>query len=99
DMQTDPLHQVNGMPAAKYFGYAAELLKVNPPHLTDQPIVARMRRLGIEVGRSFDLEAADPAVQRALAEVPAAGLAARDAKLPPLASVVNGWEVNTPAMG
>ena len=42
------------MSADKYFTYAAELLKVNPPHITDEPIVARMRRIGIEVGRSFD---------------------------------------------
>ena len=29
------------MPADKFFAYAAELLKINPPHITDQPIVAQ----------------------------------------------------------
>ena len=29
-------------------------MKVNPPHITDEPIVARMKRIGIEVGQSFD---------------------------------------------
>ena len=29
------------MPAAKYFAYAAELLKLHPPHITDQPIIAQ----------------------------------------------------------
>ena len=37
------------MSADKYFTYAAELLKLHPPHITDEPIVARMRRIGIEV--------------------------------------------------
>jgi hypothetical protein len=35
DMKTPPKIQVDRMPAGKYFAYAAELLKVNPPHLTD----------------------------------------------------------------
>src|SRR6478752_5015817 len=50
DMKTPPKAQVDTMPADKYFAYAAEVLKVNPPHLTDQPILARMRRIGIVPG-------------------------------------------------
>jgi hypothetical protein len=42
------------MPAGKFFAYAAEVLKVQPPHLTDQPIVALMRRIGLGPGKSFD---------------------------------------------
>src|SRR3954468_17102173 len=51
DMKTPPKVQVDTMPAGKYFAYAAELLKVNPPHITDEPILAQMRRLGIEPGK------------------------------------------------
>ena len=56
------------MTVDKYFGYAAELLKVNPPHPTDQPIVARMRRgSGIESAESHaDFGKAALAVKRAL---------------------------------
>ena len=43
------------MPADMFFAYAAELLKLQPPHITDQPIIARLKRIGIEVGKSFDL--------------------------------------------
>ena len=50
--------QVDSMPAGKYFAYAAEILKLQPPHLTDQPIVARMKRIGLEPGKSFDLDKA-----------------------------------------
>ena len=32
----------------------AELMKVNPPHAIDQPIVARMKRIGLKVGESDD---------------------------------------------
>ena len=54
DMKTPPKIQVDTMSADKYFTYAAEVMKVNPPHITDEPIVARMKRIGIEVGKSFD---------------------------------------------
>src|SRR5256885_7739363 len=51
DMKTPPKTQVDTMPADKYFAYAAELLKIHPPHITDQPIVAQMKRIGIEPGK------------------------------------------------
>ena len=58
DMKTPPMVQVDTMPAATYFACAAELLKLHPPHLTDQPIIAQMKRLGIEPGKSFDVRQA-----------------------------------------
>ena len=72
DMKTPPKIQVDTMPADQYFAYAAELLKLHPPHITDQPILAQMKRLGIEPGKSFDFGKLDPAVQKAL-ETRAAG--------------------------
>ena len=57
DMKTPPKVQVDTMPADKYFAYAAELLKLQPPHITDEPIIARMKRIGLEPGKSFDLAA------------------------------------------
>ena len=56
------------MPADKYFTYAAELLKLHPPHITDQPIIAQMKRIGIEPGKSFDFAKLDPAVQTGVDE-------------------------------
>src|SRR5437764_582351 len=38
DMKTPPKIQVDIMTAGAYFTYAAELLKLQPPHLTDEPI-------------------------------------------------------------
>ncbi len=99
DSKTPPLDQVNNMPAARYFAYAAELMKANPPHITDQPIVARMKRIGIEVGKSFDASKVDPAVKSALDAAPADGLRLMKEKLPTLALVENGWQMNTTTMG
>ena len=99
DMKTPPMTQVNAMSGRAFFTYAAELMKVIPPHLTDQPIVARMRRLGIEPGMSFDYDAADPAVRNALDRAVTDGLANIKAKVPTLAKVVNGWQIMTDSMG
>lgn len=99
DMKTPPLVQVNTMPAKTYYTYAAELLKVNPPHPTDQPILARMQRIGLEAGKSLDFDRLDPAVRQALEAAPADGLKAMQEKLPTLARVVNGWQMNTDSMG
>ena len=73
DMKTPPKVQVDTMAADKFFAYAAELLKVSPPHVTDQPIIARLKRIGIEPGKSFDLAKADPAIRNALTSVPEDG--------------------------
>ncbi len=99
DMKTPPKVQVDTMPAGKYFTYAAELLKVHPSHATDQPIVARMKKIGIEAGKSFDMSKFDPAVQKALESAPEAGQKLMAWKLPTLARVANGWSMNTDTVG
>jgi len=99
DMKTPPKTQVDTMPAAKYFAYAAELLKTHPPHLTDQPILAQMRRIGIEPGKSFDMQTLDPAIRTALEGVPTTAQKLMDWKVASLARVVNGWSMNTDTMG
>ena len=99
DMKTPPKTQVDTMPADKYFAYAAELLKLQPPHITDEPIIAQMKRIGIEPGRSFDMSKLDPAVQKALQSVPEDAQQLIKWKLATLARVVNGWSMNTDTMG
>ena len=99
DMKTPPKIQVDTMTASKYFAYAAELLKLHPPHVTDQPILAVMRRIGIEAGKSFDIDKIDPNVKKALESVPDAAQKLMRWKVPTLAKVVNGWSMNTDTMG
>jgi hypothetical protein len=99
DMKTPPKIQVDTMPAGKFFAYAAELLKLHPPHLTDQPIITMVRRIGIEPGKSFDIDKLDAAVKKALESVPEAAQKLMQWKVPTLARVVNGWSMNTDTMG
>ena len=99
DMKTPPKTQVDTMPADKYFTYAAELLKLHPPHTTDQPIIAQMKRIGIEPGKSFDFAKLDPAIKKALESVPEEAQRLMTWKVPTLARVVNGWSMNTDTMG
>lgn len=99
DMKTPPKVQADTMPGSRYFAYAAELLKVNGPHLTDEPILARMKRIGIEAGKSFDIEKIDPAVKKALDAAPASAQQLMEWKVKTLARVANGWSMNTDTMG
>jgi hypothetical protein len=99
DMKTPPREQVDTMPAGRFFAYAAELMGQQPPHITDQPILAQMKKLGIEPGKPFDIAKVDPIIARALDTAPEAGQKLMDWKLPTIARVVNGWSMNTDTMG
>jgi hypothetical protein len=99
DMKTPPKTQVDTMPAGKFFAYAAEILKRHPPHITDEPILAQMKRIGIERGKSFDIDKLEPAIKTALATVPEDALKLMAWKTRSLARVENGWSMNTDTMG
>ena len=99
DMKTPPKIQVDTMPASKYFAYAAELLKLHAPHITDQAIIAQMKRIGIEPGKSFDFDKLAPAVKKALESAPEDAQRLMKWKVATLARVVNGWSMNTDTMG
>jgi hypothetical protein len=99
DMKTPPKTQVDTMAADKYFAYAAELMKLQAPHVTDQPMVARMKRLGIEPGKSFDLSKVGPVERKALEDAPAAAQKLMEWKVATIARVANHWSMNTDTMG
>jgi hypothetical protein len=99
DMKTPPKTQTDTMPAAKYFAYAAELLKLHPPHLTDEPIIAQMKLIGIQPGKSFEYDKLDPVVQNVLEKARADAQQLMAWKIPTIARVANGWSMNTDTMG
>jgi hypothetical protein len=99
DMITAPLDQVNALSGLEFFRYGAELMKVHPPHVTDWSTIARLRRIGIEAGQSFDADALDPGIRQALDLAPGNAQKVLHARLPGLARIANGWQLNLDTMG
>ncbi|UFS58167.1 DUF1254 domain-containing protein [Subtercola endophyticus] len=99
DMTTEPLKLVNSLSAVEFFGWAAKILAVNPPHATDFSVMARIARLGIVPGQPFDASgfSADQ-----LAEFEAGAKAAQQEfmlTLPKLGTHANGWTSYLDTMG
>jgi hypothetical protein len=94
-----PVEIVDHMPPLDYFRKAVDLMKDNPPHLTDWSMIARLKRIGVEVGKSYDIEKLDPVVRDALGQAATDGQKTMRAELATLARVVNGWQLNTDTMG
>ncbi|SDZ00622.1 DUF1254 domain-containing protein [Herbiconiux ginsengi] len=99
DLTGDPLHIVNGLPAIDYFGYAARLVQLYPPHATDFSVLARIARIGFVPGDDFDGSGFDADGLAALEAGKADALAHQLAELPTLARVASGWSMNTDTMG
>ena len=99
DTTTPPLEQVAALSATAFFTLAAKLMEQQPPHLTDWSTLARMERIGLTVGKPFNPPDLLPQVAQALERVPADVLRLMRAKVPTLAPVVNGWQMNTEMMG
>jgi len=99
DMKTPPATQVLEMSPEKYFGYGAELMKVNKPHDTDWSQISRLKRIGIVPGESFDLAKAPAAVATGVKRAHADGIKTMLAALPSMAPVIEGWQTNNSSMG
>jgi len=56
-------------------------------------------RIGIERGKSFDIDKLDPAIKTALETAPKDALTLMAWKVSSLARVANGWSMNTDTMG
>lgn len=60
-----PKRAVDKMSADVYFAYASELLRVNPPHVSDAPFLDRMKRVGFVAGEKFDVTSLPKPLRRA----------------------------------
>lgn len=96
DTKTEPLRLINQMPAVEYFNYGLEIMKLNPPHLTDWSILARMKRIGLEPGKSIN---SDKVSSDKLSKGAADGLKLMREKAPSIAHVTNGWQMSTDTIG
>lgn len=99
DMTTPPLDQVVEMSPEAFYSYGMELMALHPPHLLDQPILARMKLLGLEVGRAVVLEGMGDRAAAALRTAPTRARERMSAVEPRLSPIVNGWSLPTFGMG
>lgn len=99
DMKTPPVDQVANLDAAKFFALFAELMKRNPPHAADYPMLLRMEKLGIVPGQSFDLAKANPAVRAALSRATTDGYKRIVDRRRTFAIPRNGWMTATGMIG
>ncbi len=74
DMKTPIPAQVQALSMNDYFSYLARLWKTNPPTAQDAPIVARMAKIGLIPGQSFDSSKLSEIDKEALNPAPKSGL-------------------------
>lgn len=98
DMSAPP-DQVDKMDAATFFAMFAELMKDNPPHANDYPVLDRMKGIGIVPGKSFSLSSAPKELQEALNASPADALRRIKAAWTKSGVAANGWRTNLTAVG
>jgi hypothetical protein len=58
-VDTPPLERVQTMDAGAFFGRFARLMKDNPPAPADAKMVKTLKKLGIQLGRDFDIGVVD----------------------------------------
>jgi len=99
DMKTPPPVQLARMSAEAYFEMFAALMKNNPPHELDWPMVVQLRQIGIVPGEDLDFSSLAPDTQAALkraigdAQKMIADKAQRSGEL------VNGWQIAREGIG
>ena len=93
DMKTPPKVQVDTMQANKFFTYAAEILKLQPPHV-EQPILPRC---GVSGSREARASISTKSIQRS--KLPSQPRPRPPWKIQTIVRVANGWSMNTEPMG
>jgi hypothetical protein len=99
DLTTPPLDQVNGMTGDEFFAMASGLLAIHPPHPIDQPILARLRHLGITPGEPSDPNSVASGIGEAMARAPETALERMRAAVLAANPVVNGWSIRRAGIG
>jgi hypothetical protein len=99
DSRTPPQTQVNRLDGVAMLTRLASLMSKYPPHSNDYPILFRLRALGLEPGKSFDVSRLDAS---AIDTINTAAKDARDELAPAMrrmGRVVNGWNIATENVG
>lgn len=99
DALTPPMEQIQKMTADVFFNYAAELSRKHPPHATDQPMLARLKRLNFNYGQQLNFSKLDGSTQQVLRRAARAGNQTMHEKMRNIAPVRNGWQMTTEIAG
>lgn len=93
-----PLHVVSRMRALDFFDFAAPLLDLHPPHLSDGSMVLRLGRLGLSPGKaaSFSSKSLDSDAERRFERGVASALLGFDRQKAP---AENGWVFMSDTIG
>jgi hypothetical protein len=66
DMKTPTRDQVNALSTKEYFSLLADLMKRNPPSAADAPALERFKTVGLEPGKSFEVDKLDARIDERL---------------------------------
>lgn len=99
DLKIPVREQVESMPTDAFFTYAAELLRKHPPHATDQPVLAQLRRVGLIAGRTFEFDRLDHPAKQGMRRGLRAGRERMEAAAGGTLRAVNGWQQETASVG
>ena len=66
DVKVMPYDQVAQMDAGTFFNRLAMLMQDNPPYPEDGPALEKLKKLGIEPGKPFDISKVDPKIAAGL---------------------------------
>ena len=100
DMKTPPMITVNKMNGETFFTALMAALGKDPPLIHDQGIVARMKCIGLEPGKSLDFNSLPAPVQQALKGAAIDGLKAINQHVESLGGALkNGWSIAKGAIG
>jgi hypothetical protein len=96
DVKSDPREQVARMDAAAFYTRFAALLPGSPPARDDQPMLAKIQKLGIVPGQAFDVAKLDPLAAKSIEQgvQQARDALATGAKGTGGADIRNGWVVD-----
>lgn len=99
DTKTPPLVQISKMRGVEMVTRLAELLKTNPLHHADYPILFRMRRLGLEPGKSWDASKLDDETVAAINDGAEAAMQDLIDGIKSSGTHVNGWNITIDNIG
>jgi len=94
-----PVEQVEHMNAETFLTTFAVASRGNAPHTNDNPVLHRMRRIGLEPGKAFSFGEISVELRRAIAEAWPDALARIKAMVSRIGVDSNGWRVNLHAVG